>query len=200
MDSNRANRSFTGISARLAQEFTESHLRVPQTDLLRHPYGSSTAVRCHCAAMRRAMVVSGEKRGLKANCQELQVFGNATCIPLTRLLLDSNFVSITDMADYEKWESIVREEKSELVIRRSGCQTRKAIKGDVSRGFVTKVLSRESSSVVSITKLRICKLAHLVTRGELAHGSLGSHSVLAESLVRVPSLALLLLLTSEVHM
>jgi hypothetical protein len=102
MDGDRANRSFTGISARLAQEVTESHLRVPQTDLLRRPYGSSTAVRCHCAGMRRAKVVTGEKRGLKATCQDLRVFGNAVCIPFTRLLLDSNFVSITDMADCEK--------------------------------------------------------------------------------------------------
>lgn len=103
MDGDRANRTFTGISAMLAQKVTESHLRVPQTDLLRRPYGSSTAVRCHCAAMRRAKVVSGEKRGLKVTCQDLLVFGNTACIPFTRLLLDSNFVSITDMADCEEW-------------------------------------------------------------------------------------------------
>ena len=103
MDSDRANRSFTKIRASLAWSVAESHLRVPQTDLLKHPYGSSTAAHYHCAAMQRATVVSGEKRGLKATCQDVWVFGNAACIPFTRLLLDSNFVSITDMVDCEEW-------------------------------------------------------------------------------------------------
>jgi len=59
--------------------------------------------------------VSDEKRGLKTTCQDSRVFGNAAGVPFTRLLLDSNFVSITDMADYEEWQSVVTGERSEQV-------------------------------------------------------------------------------------
>jgi hypothetical protein len=112
MDSDRANRSFTRISAKLVKKVTESHLRVPQTDLLRRPFGSSTAAHYHCAARRRATAVTGEKRGLKTTCQDSRVLGNAGGVPFTRLLLDSNFVSITDMADCKEWQS---RDKSEQV-------------------------------------------------------------------------------------
>jgi hypothetical protein len=98
MDGNRANRSFVEVSGLDAIEKRSKNLRVPQTGPPKHPCGSSTAARYHCVRRPRAAAVLDEKRVLEKPISISKHFYDQLDAPFTRLLLDSNFVSITDMA------------------------------------------------------------------------------------------------------
>ena len=100
MDGNSANRSFVQVSGLDALTKRGKNLRVPQIGPPKHPCGSSIAARYHCVRRPREAVGLDEKRGLEKTIRICKVFlvGHLDA-PFTRLLLDSNFVSITDMAD-----------------------------------------------------------------------------------------------------
>jgi hypothetical protein len=99
MDGNRANRSFVKVSGLGSTTKRSINLRAPQIGPPKHPYGNSTAARYHCVRRPRAAAELGEKRGLEKIIQACKYFCDHWDAPFTRLLLDSNFVSITDMAD-----------------------------------------------------------------------------------------------------
>jgi hypothetical protein len=99
MDGNRANRPFVEVSGLDAIAKRSKNLRVPQIGPPKHPCGSSTAVRYHCVRRPRAAAELDEKRGLEKTIRICKYFCNYLDAPFTRLLLDSNFVSITDMAE-----------------------------------------------------------------------------------------------------
>jgi hypothetical protein len=98
MDGNRANRSFVQVSALDAITKRSENLRVPQIGPPKHPCGSSTAARYHCVRRPREAAGLDEKRGLEKLSVSASIFCDYLDAPFTRLLLDSNFVSITDMA------------------------------------------------------------------------------------------------------
>ena len=80
-----------------------SHLHVPRIYRPTPPSGSSTAAHFHYAAQRPARVALDEKQALdpipyKINL-EMIIGISIEGVPLTRLLLDSNFVSITDIVN-----------------------------------------------------------------------------------------------------
>jgi hypothetical protein len=75
------------------------NLRAPQIGPPKHPYGSSTAAHYHCVRRPRAAAELDEKRGLEKTIRICKYFCDYLDAPFTRLLLDSNFVSITDIAD-----------------------------------------------------------------------------------------------------
>lgn len=100
MDSNRANRSFVEVSGLYAITKLSRNLRVLQIGPPKHPCGSSTAARYHCVRRPRAAAGLDEKRGLENTIRICKYFYDYLDAPFTRLLLDSNFVSITDMADW----------------------------------------------------------------------------------------------------
>lgn len=77
-----------------------AHLRVPQIYLPKHPCDNSITVHSHYAAQQQAVVVLDGTRDLhpeEITLSQSVTFGEMYR-PFTRLLLDSNFVSITDMA------------------------------------------------------------------------------------------------------
>lgn len=107
VDSDAANGTYNAFTFTVQQavrgkdDRVPAHLRVPQICRLRLPCGNSIVARSHCEATRRAEVESDGKQVLGSSLEINKSAVPSSCmqnIPFTRLLLDSNFVSMTDMA------------------------------------------------------------------------------------------------------
>lgn len=90
---------------------SEIYLHVLRICLPTHPCDNSIVECCHYEAMQRVKVASGEMRDLLRTKRPVSISPSfeirGAChkgnhIPLTRLLLDSNFVSITDILGSSK--------------------------------------------------------------------------------------------------
>ena len=103
VDSDGPHRSYDSLMpSRESGRWLITHLHAPQTCPPIPPCDNSRAARFHCAGTLPVTAESDETRVLVDNKHTGPCFGGAAaseCAPLTRLLLDSNFVSITDIVD-----------------------------------------------------------------------------------------------------
>lgn len=101
MEVNTANGTWRIVSAGVPGFLTTPNLRAHQTGQPALPFDSSIAGRCRCEGMRPAMVGWDGMQALDEGIQnDARKNEQVVHIPFTRLLLDSNLVSITDMVGY----------------------------------------------------------------------------------------------------
>jgi hypothetical protein len=95
------NRSYTGVSIRVLRcgVRLDGNLRVLQNGLQARPCDSSTTAHFHCAERLQATAELGKTQDLITNSLVNHDLLNTRLqhTPLTRLLFDSNFVSIVDI-------------------------------------------------------------------------------------------------------